>query len=136
MNNQTAISTEIGGANANSNYKDVSTSAEIEQEAKQENNCELSDLVPACDNGISTQQQQAAISIEIGGANANSNYKDVSTSAEIEQEAKQENNCELSDLVPACDNGITTQQQQAAISTSISGSGSGNYEDVDQPAPK
>lgn len=98
-------------------YKDVSTSAEIEQEAGQENNCELSDMLPLFSNNIDDNQvQTASIYASIGGGNGS--YEDVSTSAEIEQIAEQENNdCDGS----ICKNVINAQSQTGSISTAIGG---------------
>ena len=64
---------------------EVSSSAEVEQEAEQQNGC----TDAGCENIILLQEQGAlAEVVNIGG-----HYEDVTNSAEIEQEAEQENEC-------------------------------------------
>ena len=124
-----AIVTTIGGA-AGGSYEDVSASAEVEQVLEQENkDCELSGEQSECENDIFAQSQEAAIVTDIGGA-AGGSYKDVSSSAEIEQAAEQENK----ECVGAiCTNEIGTQAQAAEI-INVIGNGDGNYEDVSNSA--
>jgi hypothetical protein len=129
IQSQTAtMDTTIG--NGDGSYEDISTSAEIEQEIQEHNDCELSDQ-SECRNRIDVQTQEASINTDIG--NGDGSYEDISTSAEIEQSTEQHNDCKASEGAQGCINTRSNQIQSATISTDI-GNGDGSYEDISTSA--
>ena len=71
-------------------FDEVSNSAEVEQEAEQENECALA----VCANAIGLQTQVGTAAV-VNTANifVDASHDGVINSAEVEQEAEQENEC-------------------------------------------
>ena len=91
--NAIVAQTQVGTAavaNTLNLQEDTTNSAEVEQEAEQENECALA----VCANVIGLQSQVGTAAV-VNTANI---FDEVSNSAEVEQEAEQENECETCNL--------------------------------------